>query len=105
MEILSAAAESKGAEDIVILDIRKVSSISEYLIICSADNSPQLRAIQNAIDEKISDIKGTKWEGTADSGWVLLDLGGIVVHVLGNAARKFYKLEDLWGKEAVVYHY
>jgi len=88
------------------VDVRKATSITDYVFICSADNAPQLKAIHDAIDEKIRkcDIKGNRWEGTADSGWMLLDLGGIIVHVQGSATRRHYKLEELWGKDAIVYH-
>lgn len=50
-------------------------------------------------------IKGIRWEGVMNSGWLILDLGSIVVHILGDEERDRYQLEDLWGKDAIIYHY
>ena len=76
-------------------------------MICSGDSAPQIRAIEKEIDNRLrrNKIKGFRWEGEVKSGWVVLDLGEIVVHIMGEAERAYYKLEELWGKEAIVYHY
>ena len=102
-----AAAESKQAIDPVVLDVSKASSVTDYLVICSGESGPQLRAIEREIDVRLAKnkFKTNKWEGVLGSGWVILDLGPIVVHVMGTAERDYYRLEDLWGKDAIVYHY
>jgi ribosome-associated protein len=107
IDIIAEAAESKKALDLKILDVRKNSSIADYLIICSGESEPQIRAIEREIDAQLKQhqIKGYKWEGVKSSGWVILDLGSVVVHILGTAERQYYRLEELWGKEAIVYHY
>lgn len=89
------------------MDVRKSSNIVDYLVICSGDSAPQLRAIEKEIDTQLRSHKEKKfrWEGVIGSGWFILDLGSVVVHVLGTSEREYYRLEDLWGKEAVVYHY
>ena len=91
----------------MVLDVSKSSKIVDHLAICSGETGPQIRAIAKEIDSQLrkNEIKGFKWEGVIGSGWVILDLGSIVVHVLGAAERDYYRLEDLWGKDAVVYHY
>lgn len=107
MEIIAGAAESKLATDLKILDVRQTSAVVDYIVICSGETEPQLRAIEKEIDSQLrkNEIKNFRWEGVPSSGWVVLDLGSIVVHLLREAEREYYKLEDLWGKEAVVYHY
>jgi ribosome-associated protein len=77
------------------------------LVICSGESAPQLRAIEKEIDTQLQrlKIKKIKWEGVIGSGWFILDLGAVVAHVLSPDEREYYRLEDLWGKEAVVYHY
>lgn len=107
MEIIAAAAESKLATDLEILDVRQTSAVVDYIVICSGETEPQLRAIEKEIDSQLrkNEIKNFRWEGVPSSGWVVLDLGSIVVHLLREAEREYYKLEELWGKEAVVYHY
>jgi ribosome-associated protein len=107
IDIIVSAAESKKALDIKVLDISKVSSVVDDLVICGAESGPQLRAIEKEIDSELRKIgvNKFKWEGVVSSGWVVLDLGSVVVHVLGETERDYYRLEDLWGKEAIVYHY
>ncbi|MFH1386878.1 MAG: ribosome silencing factor [bacterium] len=102
-----SAAEAKLANEIKVLDVRKTSDVLDYLVICGGESQPQIRAIEHEIDRVLreKDIKGFKWEGVIGSGWVVLDLGSVVVHVMDNKSREHYRLEELWGKEAVVYHY
>ena len=76
-------------------------------MICGVESTPQIWAIEKEIDTqlRLNDFKNYKWEGVINSGWVVLDLGSVVVHILGTAEREYYRLEDLWGKEAIIYHY
>ena len=105
--MIARAAEARQAIDLKILDVGKTSKMVDYLVICSAESTPQLRAIEKEIDSCLrkNKIKGFRWQGLVKSGWLVLDLGAIVVHVMGTEERKYYNLEELWGKEAVFYHY
>ena len=97
-----AAAEAKSAQNIVVLNVRNASRSIDFIVIMSAESRPQLRAIVRAIAEKLK--RKIKWEGEMESGWLILDLGSIVVHVMDEEERAYYNLEELWGPEAVVYH-
>lgn len=90
---------NKQAANIVLLDVRKLCSYTDYIVLCSADSSRQLDAIQAEM-EAISKQEGvrTRREGTSDSGWILLDAGDIVVHMLSAEDREYYQLDELWGK-------
>jgi len=107
VEIIARAAEAKQALDLKILDVRKRSKIVDYLVICSAESEPQLRAIEKEIDKQLRNnkIKGFRWQGLVRSGWLVLDLGAVAVHLMGAAEREYYNLEEIWGKEAIIYHY
>ena len=107
IDLIAKAAEDRKALDLKILDVRKTSNIVDYLIICGAESSPQLRAIEKEIDKQLrkNKIKGFRWQGLIKSGWMVLDLGPIVVHIMGEAEREYYNLEELWEKEAIIYHY
>lgn len=107
IDIVCQAAEDKQAIDLKVLDVRKTSNIVDFLIICSGESGPQLRAIEKEIDKKLrsNKIKGFRWQGLVSSGWLVLDLGSVVVHVMDQAARTYYDLDGLWAKEAVVFHY
>jgi ribosome-associated protein len=98
--IVDAAAERLGS-DIVLLDMQGVSLLADYFVLCNAESTPQFRAIQDEVHKQAKAGGGRLLhvEGTAQSGWVLLDFGVVVVHIFDPELRAFYNLEDLW-KEA-----
>jgi len=91
-------ASDKLAEDIRMLDLRPVTYFADYFIIMSAGSSRQIEALEEDIIEalKESDVRPFHREGTATSGWVLLDFSDVVVHIMGSEEREFYELERLW---------
>ena len=92
------AANDKKAEKLVILDVRKLSSIADYFIICHGQSNRQVRGIAGHIQETMaaSGYKPLGVEGVAEEAWVLMDYGDIIVHVFLKAVREFYDLERLW---------
>ena len=83
-----------------MLDIRGVSTFADYFVICSAESERQVKAIYDAIGETLSEegVVTHHHEGTPDSGWVLLDLGAVIVHIFIPRQREYYELEKLWDK-------
>ena len=81
-----------------MLDLRPVTYFADYFVIMSADSSRQIEALEEDIIEalKESDVRRFHREGTATSGWVLLDFSDVVVHIMGSGEREFYELERLW---------
>lgn len=99
-------ASNKKASDIVLLDIREVTTIADYFVICSGNNTRQIQTIADAIDEELDKQGGqlVHREGSADTGWILLDFGDVIIHVFGPKEREYYRLERLWsGAKTVVY--
>src|SRR5947209_12780509 len=99
-------ASDKKASDIILLDIRDVTTIADYFVICSGNNVRQIRAIADAIDEQLEEQGATLLhrEGDAETGWVLLDFGDVIVHIFGPKEREYYRLERLWSEaKTVVY--
>ena len=93
-------ADNRKAEDIVVLDVRKISSITDYFVICTGTSEPHLRAIVDEIEEKLDDEyqlspRGT--DGSIGTSWVVLDYFDVIVHVMRKEIRELYNLEDLWG--------
>jgi ribosome-associated protein len=87
------------AEDILLLDISRAASFADYFVIASAGSERQIKAILEAIDEgveKQEKIRPMGREGNAESGWVLLDYGDVIVHIFGPEEREYYDLESLW---------
>lgn len=94
-----AALEDIKAEDIEILDVSKLTSLFDTMIIASADSTRQVKALANNVQVKIKESGGEVYgvEGEQSGEWVLVDLGDVVVHIMQPAVRAYYDLEQLWG--------
>ncbi|HEX2954989.1 MAG TPA: ribosome silencing factor [Bacillota bacterium] len=100
-EILTLAWEAaleKKAQEPVLLDLRNISRIADYFLVLSAENTVQVKAIADNIDEKMMEngVKALRREGYQAGCWILLDYGFLVVHALHKQERDFYQLEQLW---------
>jgi ribosome-associated protein len=104
--VIARAAAEKKAEEIKIIDVHQASAVTSYFVIVSGGSPPQLRAIAEEITAalKKKKIKGFALEGELGSGWVVLDAGPVVAHIMGIKERRYYNLEELWGKQGIVYH-
>ena len=96
----------RQGEDILILDLREVTTFTDFFVICTADTRRQLRSILNAIQESMKQgeqrILALNVEGNAESGWILIDYNGVIVHLFSNEMRDYYRLEELWNNARVV---
>lgn len=93
-------ADNKKAEDILVLDLRRISSITDYFVIASGTSEPHLRAIADEILDKLRkehDLRPKTVDGTVTAGWLVLDLFDVIVHIMRREARERYDLETLWG--------
>jgi ribosome-associated protein len=89
----------KKAQDVIVMDLRKVTDMADFFVVCSGDSDVQVKAIADAIIDNTERIGVEAWhrEGITQRQWVLLDYVDIVVHVFHKEARKYYALEKLWG--------
>ena len=98
-------ASDKQAQNIVLLDVKDISSFTDYMIMLSGSSTRQVQSLGNDIAEKIKKdgLHLHHQERSSNSGWVLLDFGDIVVNVFSEEQRNFYKLEEVWrtGRELV----
>ena len=98
-------ADNKKAENIVILDVRKLSSVTDYFVIASGTSEPHLRAIVEEITGQLRDEHGVRplrTDGSVHGAWVVMDFFDVIVHVMRADARERYDLESLWGDAARV---
>jgi ribosome-associated protein len=92
-------AADKKALDPIILDIQTVSGIADYLVICSAQSEPQIKAIANGVEKSLKDDFGRAplaVDGFPASQWVVIDYGDVMFHIFHDQKRNVYALEDLW---------
>jgi ribosome-associated protein len=93
-------AENRKAENIAVLDVRAVSSVTDYFVIASGTSEPHLRAITDEITDKLKTEYGLRpraVDGTLQTAWVVLDFFDVIVHVMRADMRERYNLEGLWG--------
>ena len=98
-QIALRAAESKQARDIIILDLREVTSFADFFLICTGQNKPQIQAIWDEIAMQMKLQAGERphnVEGYDTAGWILGDYGDLLVHVFDPEKREYYGLERLW---------
>jgi ribosome-associated protein len=99
VQLVIEAAQNKKAGGITVLDLDGLAAFTQYFVICTGYSTPQLQAICNEVEEMMyKELKRTPAhrEGQRSAEWALLDFGGIIVHVFGEQARKYYDLERLW---------
>jgi ribosome-associated protein len=99
------AAADKKAENIVLLDLRGLSSVADYFVVCSGNSERQLRAIADGVDEGLQkqlSMSPRHIEGVGGGGWVLVDYGDVIVHIFSPSLRSYYNLESLWAKAPVL---
>ncbi len=105
--IIQAIAEKKG-EKIVSLDLRKIpEAVSDFFIVCEANNTTQLRAIADFVEYEVKQKCGEfpyKHEGKQALQWILIDYINVVVHIMLPEPRKFYQLEEMWSDAPMMEH-
>jgi ribosome-associated protein len=93
------AADDKRAEDIVVLNMKGISLISDYFLICHGNSDKQVQAIARGMKEKAEEngIDVRRMEGFDEAKWILVDMGDVIAHVFHRDERSYYNLERLWG--------
>ena len=99
LRVAAEAAASKKAIDVVGLDLSGLDGVADYFLICSGSSEPQVKAIAEAVEDKLREQGTRAWhvEGMEFRHWVLLDFVDVVVHVFHEKTREYYLLERLWG--------
>jgi ribosome-associated protein len=102
--VAARAALEKKAIDLTVLDLRGLSSVADFFLVCSGRSTTQVDTIAEAVRGALraQGVRPRHNEGSAESGWLLLDYGDVVVHVFLEETRGFYALERLWGDAPLV---
>lgn len=104
-QLCAKYADDKKAENIVLLDLRGLSPVTDFFVICSVGSSPQLRAVRDEVVVQMREKHGMKpmfVDGSFDSQWIIINFPNVLVHVLSEEKRDFYALEELWGDAPVL---
>jgi ribosome-associated protein len=101
--VIDLLSDKKG-EDILMLDTRPVSSIADYFVLATSDNERQLNAMADEVQKQLKKhtVLPLGIEGKPESGWILMDYNGVIVHLFSAAMRDYYRLEKLWEQAPVV---
>lgn len=108
VKTIAKAADKRKAEDIKAIRVSKLTATTAFIVIVSGNSRPQNQAIAAAISDDVEQLfqgrttKSGKMEGSADSGWILLDYGDVMVHVMTPKSRLFYDIEGIWKKGEVL---
>jgi ribosome-associated protein len=96
--MVAAAGLDKKAEDVLVFDVRGLSSYTDYLVIMTAESDRQAGAVADHVDQKLKEAGHSKIavEGYETGNWIIVDYGDVVTHVMGRETRSFYDLEGLW---------
>ncbi len=99
LSIVAKAIDDKKAENIVILNMKGISLIADYFVICHGNSDKQVKAIAEGLKDECAEhgYEIKRLEGYDHARWILIDLGEIVVHVFHKEERTYYNLEKLWG--------
>jgi len=100
VRLCAEGAFDKKAEDVVVLDMRGISSFTDFFLIVSGTSEPQLKAIAGSIREKVREATGLRpiaEDGFPVSQWVIIDYGSVIIHIFHKERRDLYALESLWG--------
>ena len=98
--------EEKKAEDIILMDLKEVADFTDYFIICNGTSDRMLNSLADAVSEKVKEVYKiiAKREGDPNEGWLLVDLGDIVIHLFSPELREYYQLEKLWQQGKTLVH-
>ena len=101
-EAVFEALDDLKAKDIVCLDVKALTSVTDYMVICTGSSSRHVKSLADNVNVELKKLgeKALSIEGAAGSDWVLVDFGDVVVHVMLEEARNFYELEKLWSVPA-----
>jgi ribosome-associated protein len=93
------ASQAKKGEDILVLDLREISSFTDFFVIMHGNSTRQNVALYESVEEELrkQNIRPLSVEGAEHGEWILIDYGSFIVHVFSKAARAYYSLEKLWG--------
>ena len=91
--------EEHQASDIVLMDLREITPLADYFVICSTDSERQARTLQEILLQALKkdlEVRPLSSEGEAASGWILVDYNWVIVHIFSREMRAYYRLEELW---------
>jgi ribosome-associated protein len=102
--LIARASDEKKAEDIDVLDLRKLSNFTDFFVIVTGLSRLQLRAVHDIVIERLKelDITPLNVDGLTTSRWIVLDYGDVILHIFNSEARSYYALERLWGDAKIV---
>ena len=95
---IAKLALTKKAHDVIVMDLRPLTTMTDFFVVCSADSETQIKAIADAVEQGTESKGSSPWhKETGSTNWVLLDYSDVVLHIFHKNTRPYYNLEKLWG--------
>jgi ribosome-associated protein len=96
--MIAKLALTKKAHEVIVMDLRPLTSMTDFFVVCSADSETQIKAVADAVEEGTEQKGISPWhKETGSANWVLLDYSDVVFHIFHKNTRPYYNLEKLWG--------
>ncbi|MDD4832199.1 MAG: ribosome silencing factor [Clostridia bacterium] len=107
VKLICKTLSDKKAVDIKVVQVKEISSLADYFVICSGKNAPQVKALYDNLDETLSKqgIEPRRQEGSSEGKWIAIDYGDVLVHIFHSDTREFYQLDKLWSNGMNVVDY
>lgn len=106
VEVVIEGMKKKKTQDITVMDVSDLTTLTDFFVICSGTSDTQIKAIADSIEEEVLKVAGEKaWkkEGLQARSWIILDFINIVVHVMSKEKREFYSIEQIWNDARISY--
>ncbi len=106
VEIIIEGLQKRKAQDIVVLDVSELTTLTDYFVICSGNSDTQIKAIADSVEEELLETtkeKAWKKEGLQARSWIILDYINTVVHIMSKEKREFYNIERMWNDAKITY--
>ena len=94
----------KKAKDIMVLDVKKITTLTDFFIICTSESNPQTKALKDHVYRELRALgqRPLNMEGSENSGWIVLDYFNIIIHIFSKEQRDYYQIERLWGDAKII---
>lgn len=104
INLIPELLQAKKAKDIMVMDVKKITTMTDFFVICTSESNPQTKALREYTYKELRKLgyRPLNMEGSEDSGWIVLDYFNIIIHIFSKEQREYYQIERLWGDAKIM---